>query len=105
MIRPVAVLRPVSTGSEMKLERKPSLRIRASSRKLPASNASVDAAAISLAGSPSGTTRASSLAVRIAIMAVILKLTRADVPIIAYTSIGTRAVYRPTSSGSPAMAA
>ena len=53
---PTPVLKPVSTGDEMKLETKPRRITRASSSATPTNAASVAVAVTSFAGSPSGTT-------------------------------------------------
>ena len=58
MTRPMPDLKPVSTGSEMKLATKPSRSSDASASRTPTSTASVAAAAISSPASPPGATRA-----------------------------------------------
>ena len=95
-------LKPVSTGVEMKLATKPRRSIRASRSIAPTMDASVAVAVTSLAGSPSGTTRPSCVPARMASVVVELTLSTRDEPSSAYTSIGMKAVYRPTATGNPA---
>jgi galactokinase len=102
---PMPALKPVSTGTEIKLATKPSRNTAASTNNTPTTKASVAAATTRSSRSPLGATLASSDAVSIAIVDVALTLSGRDVPSTAYTSIGTRAVYRPTSTGRPAMEA
>ena len=73
-------LKPVSTGSEMKLATKPSRSTDAATSMAPMSTASVAPAAIRAPGSPPGTARPSSAAARIAIVVVVLTLSGRDVP-------------------------
>ena len=73
-------LKPDSTGSEMKVARKPRRRTDASTSSTPTINASVAEARRSIAGSPSGTTNARLAPVRIAIVVVVLTLSTRELP-------------------------
>ncbi|MNY63883.1 hypothetical protein D3C86_2009090 [compost metagenome] len=73
-------MKPVSTGDEMKLATKPRRRAEAAIKSRPVSAVSVAAATSSRSGFPSGTTSASSLAVRIARVVVELTLSTREVP-------------------------
>ena len=73
-------MKPASTGSEMNEARKPRRRIDASTSRKPTIEASVADARSSMAGSPSGTTKARSAAVRIAIVDVVLTLSPRELP-------------------------
>ncbi len=77
---PMPALKPDSTGSEMKLARKPSRSTDASASMMPTISASVAAAVNSMAGSPFGTTTASSAPVKIAIVVVVVTLSTREVP-------------------------
>ncbi len=76
-------LNPIRTGSEMKLARKPSRRIDASTRMPPTSRPRVAVAVMSAAASPPGTARSSAVETRIASVVVVLTLSGLDVPSIA----------------------
>ena len=73
-------LKPISTGSEMKLATKPRRSTDAAISIAPTSNESVAVAAASSSASPFGTMRPSADAVRIAIVVVVLTLRRRDAP-------------------------
>ncbi|KOX58712.1 hypothetical protein ADL19_06870 [Streptomyces purpurogeneiscleroticus] len=73
-------LKPVSTGSEMKLATKPSFSSLAARSRIPTSAVSVAVAVTSFAGSPSGTTLPSSAAVKMASVVVELTLSTRDEP-------------------------
>ena len=78
--RPMPALNPVNTGAEMKSATNPRRITRASTSIAPTSAVSVAVAVTSLAGSPSGTTSASSVPARIASVVVELTLSTRDVP-------------------------
>ena len=80
---PMPALKPISTGSEMKLATKPSRRKHATASIAPTSSVSVAVPCSIAAGSPLGATALSSAAVRIAIVEVVLTLSTRDVPRIA----------------------
>ena len=103
--KPMPALNPVSTGSEMKLATKPSRKSRATSRIAPTRTASVAVAVTALVPGCVASRPPSAVAPRIAIVVVVLTLSMREVPRSAYTTIGRKAVYRPTCSGSPAMLA
>ena len=73
-------LKPVSTGVEMKLATNPRRITRASISSTPVSTVSAAVAVASFAGSPSGTTSASCVPVRIASVVVELTLSTRDEP-------------------------
>ena len=77
---PTPVLKPVSTGDEMKLETKPRRITRAISSATPTNAPSVAVAVTSFAGSPSGTTSPSWVPARIASVPVELTLRTRDEP-------------------------
>ncbi len=77
---PIPALKPVSTGVEMKFATNPSFKSLARSSIAPTSAVSVAVAVTSFAGSPSGTTSPSCVAVRIASVAVELTLSTRDEP-------------------------
>jgi hypothetical protein len=78
--RPMPVLKPVSTGAEMKLATKPRRSSRARSSSAPTSAPSVAVAVPSRPGSPSGTTAPSCAPTRIASVAVELTLSTRELP-------------------------
>ena len=78
--RPMPALKPTSTGSEMKLATKPRRNSPASMSIAPTSRVRVAQAVIRAAGSPSGTTRCSWAATRIARVVVVLTLSGREVP-------------------------
>ena len=78
--RPTPALKPVSTGVEMKFATNPSFSSLATSSIAPTSAASVAVAVTSFAGSPSGTTSPSCVAVSIPSVAVELTLSTRDEP-------------------------
>ena len=78
--RPIPALKPVSTGAEMKLATKPRRSSLASSSIAPTNAVNVAVAVTSIAGLPSGTTRPSSVPVRIASVVVELTLSTRDEP-------------------------
>src|SRR5262245_1275474 len=98
-------LKPVSTGDEMKFATKPNRNSRANTNIAPTSAVSVAVAVTSFAGSPSGTASPSCVPARMASVVVELTLKTRDEPSSAYINIGTKAVYRPTATGSPATVA
>jgi len=77
---PMADLKPVRTGSEMKFATKPSLSTDAATSITPVRTASVALATIRAPESPPGTARPSSAATRIASVVVVLTLSGRDVP-------------------------
>ena len=77
---PMPALKPVNTGSEIKLAIKPNRRTAASISMAPTSSARVAAAAMYSPAVPFGATSASSVAVRIAMVVVVLILSGRDVP-------------------------
>ncbi len=105
MTMPIPALNPVSTGSEIRLASMPSLRSPPSSRKVPTRSDRVADADISMATSPPGATAPRALAARMAMVELVVTLRRREVPSTAYTTSMTSEVYRPTTSGRPAMAA
>ncbi len=105
MTKPTPALNPVSTGSEMKLARKPSRSTRAAISIKPTSSDSVAAA---VSGASVGSARRASpmaAAHRIAIGVVVLTESRRELPSSAYTAIGSMAANRPACTGSSAMVA
>jgi hypothetical protein len=80
MTTPMPALKPTSTGSEMKFATNPNRNADASVSRMPTSSVNVTAACRSAAGSPFGTTCASSVPVRIAIVVVVLTLSTREVP-------------------------
>ena len=80
MTSPIPALKPISTGSEMKLATKPSRSSEASRRMAPTRKVSVAEALIKDAGSPSGATWPSWAAARMASVVVVLTLSGRDVP-------------------------
>jgi hypothetical protein len=103
--KPTPALNPVSTGSEMKLARKPKRRMRAAMSIKPTSSERVADATRGL--SPGSALSASPIAVahRIAIGVVVLTLSTRELPRTAYTAIGTKAANRPACTGNCAMVA
>ena len=83
MTSPIPALKPVSTGSEMKLATTPRRRSEASISITPTSTARVAEAVSSSAEPPLGATRASWAPVRIASVVVVLTLNGREVPRIA----------------------
>ena len=77
---PIPALKPVRTGTDMKLATKPRRSTEATISRLPVSAVSVAVAVISRPGSPSGTTSASWAATKIAKVVVELTLSTRDVP-------------------------
>jgi len=67
-------LKPISTGSEMKLARNPNRRPEASTSMPPTNSVSVAEAVMRDAGSPPGTTWPRSTPVKMAIVVVLLTL-------------------------------
>jgi hypothetical protein len=80
MTSPIPALKPVSTGSEIKLATTPRRSTAASISITPTRQASVAAAVSSAAGSPLGTTTASCAPVRIASVVVVLTLSGRELP-------------------------
>jgi hypothetical protein len=80
MTMPIPALNPTSTGSEMKLARKPSRSRDAAARIAPTSTPSVATARIAAAGSPCGASPARLAPTRIAIVVVVLTLRTRDDP-------------------------
>ena len=80
MTTPIPALKPDSTGSEMKLARKPTRKMDATTSRTPTIKARLAAARSRRAGSPLGTTRARSVPVRIAIVVVVLTLSTRELP-------------------------
>src|SRR6516162_2670140 len=105
MVRPTPALNPTSTGSDMKLPTTPSRSIAATNKMPPTKQDNVPVVASNSSSEPLGATCRSAAAVRIAIVEVVVTLNGREVPMTAYTTNGTKAVYRPTTSGSPAIAA
>src|SRR5215467_11687633 len=93
------------TGSEMKLERRPSFRIEAANRAAPTISANVTAAAAACSGLISAATLVRAAPVSIPIVVVVLTLSVREAPVSVYTSIGARAVYNPSATGRPAIVA
>ncbi len=83
MTSPIPALKPVSTGSEMKLATTPRRSTEARISMTPTRNASVAEAVNSAPASPLGTTSASWAPVRIARVVVVLTLSGREVPRIA----------------------
>ena len=77
---PIPALKPVSTGSEMKLATKPSRSRRAASSTRPVSTASVADAATSAAGAAFGAASASAAALRMPSVVVVLTLSTRELP-------------------------
>ena len=80
MTTAIPALKPISTGSEMKLAMKPNRRSEASRRIAPTRKVSVAEALIKDAGSPSGANWLSWAAARMASVVVVLTLSGRDVP-------------------------
>jgi hypothetical protein len=78
--RPMAVLKPASTGSEMKFATKPKRSALASSSTTPTMIDRVAATATSSPVSPPGATAARAEAVRMAMVVVVLTLSGREVP-------------------------
>jgi hypothetical protein len=78
--RPIPALNPVRTGVEMKVATNPRRSTDASIRNTPTIAVNVAVAVISLAGSPSGTTRPSCVPARMASVVVELTLSTREVP-------------------------
>jgi hypothetical protein len=89
--QPDPALKPVRTGSEMKLATTPSRRADVSRSMAPTKAARV-AAATSSESVPPLSTRRRAVAVRMAMVEVVVTLSGRDVPMIAYTMSGTSAV-------------
>ena len=80
MTSPMPLLNPTSTGREMKFAMKPSRSAAASISMAPTSRVKVVVTVSSRSGSPSGTTSASWVAVRIARVLVELTLSTREEP-------------------------
>jgi hypothetical protein len=80
MTSPMPALKPISTGSEMKLARKPSRSTEASASRRPTSSVRVARAGTITAMLPSGDTSASAAPVRMAMVVVVLTLRTWDEP-------------------------
>ena len=80
MTSAIPALKPINTGSEMKLAMKPNRRSEARSRIAPTRRVSVAEVFINDAGSPAETTWASWAAARMASVVVVLTLSGRDVP-------------------------
>jgi hypothetical protein len=83
MTIPIPSLKPINTGSEIKLAIKPRRSKEASVRTAPTKRANKAVALSRDDGSPLGTTSPSSAAVRIAMVVVVLTLSTREVPMTA----------------------
>ena len=81
MTSAIPALKPINTGSEMKLAMKPNRRSEASRRMAPTRRVSVAEALINDAGSPAVANWPSWAAARMASVVVVLMLSGRDVPI------------------------
>ena len=77
---PIPALKPISTGSEMKLAMNPNRRNDASTSMPPTNSPRVAKALMRDAGSPPGATWPRSTPVRMAIVVVVLTLSGREVP-------------------------
>ena len=83
MTNAIPALKPIKTGSEMKLATKPNRRSAASRRMAPTRRVRVADAFVNEVGSPATATRLSAVAARMASVVVVLTLSGRDVPTIA----------------------
>lgn len=98
---PIPALKPLSTGSEVKLATTSS-RTAAGISMTPTRRARVAEAASSAVGSPLGATGERWVPVRIASAVVVVRPSGRDVPRMASIDVRTNAVSSPISTGSPA---
>ncbi len=98
-------MKPLITGSEMKLARNPSRRSPARHAAIPTATASAAVAAANAAASPGATTSA-TVAADSAAVADMGPTTRCrELPNAAYRSSAAGAAYKPTTGETPAIAA
>src|SRR5262249_52995746 len=98
-------LKPIRTGSEMKLATKPSRKIAATTRIPPTRSVSVARAGSFAAASPAPGPSERAAPVRVGIVVGGGTGRTPDVPRSAETRIGKNAVYRPAWTGNPATVA
>ena len=105
MTSPMPALKPVSTGVDMKFATKPEPEDRRADQQHAGQRGQRRGCAVSLTGSPSGTTNPSCAPVRIASVVVELTLSTRDVPMQRVDDQGNERGVEPDADGSPATVA